>query len=82
MISNQEKQERNRNHVGDQVRFEECSFAMEEILFDPQTSGGLLVSMRPEDAKKALVELEQLGLPCGIIGEITEKQEILITVKG
>lgn len=74
--------QRNRNHVGDQVRFEECSFAMEEILFDPQTSGGLLVSMRPEDAKKALTELEQLGLPCGIIGEITEKQEILITVKG
>jgi len=74
--------QRNRNHVGDQVRFENCSFAMEEILFDPQTSGGLLVSMDSEEGAEAIRELEELGLPCGMIGKITEKQEILITVKG
>lgn len=74
--------QRNRNHVGDQVVFEDCSFAMEEILFDPQTSGGLLVSMPKEEAEKALEEIKAIGLPCGIIGEITEKEDILIKVKG
>lgn len=74
--------QRNRNHVGDQVRFDNCTFALEEILFDPQTSGGLLVSMNPEDAKKAIKDLKKLGLPCGIIGRITKRQQTLITVKG
>lgn len=62
--------QRNRNHVEDKVEFVDCSFAMEEILYDPQTSGGLLVSMEREDGLKALKELESLGLPCAIVGEI------------
>ena len=36
--------QRNRNHTGPFVRFEKVSFAMEEVLFDPQTSGGLLLA--------------------------------------
>lgn len=74
--------QRNRNHVGEQVMFENCSFAMEEILFDPQTSGGLLVSMPVEDGRKAVDELKELGLACGIIGRIVERKEPFITVKG
>mgnify|MGYP000618144839 CR=1 FL=1 len=35
--------QRNRNHTGPFVRFENVPFAMQEILFDPQTSGGLLL---------------------------------------
>ena len=61
--------------------FRECSFAMEEILFDPQTSGGLLVSMQKEDAPAALAELKELGLPCGIIGEITDRGTRAVIVK-
>ena len=47
---------------------------MEEILFDAQTSGGLLASICREDGEKALAEIEALGLPCAIVGEITEKK--------
>jgi selenide,water dikinase len=72
--------QRNRNHVGKDVEFKDCSFSMEEILFDPQTSGGLLVSMEASDAEKAIVEIRNLGLPCGIIGEIVEKNEKKIYV--
>lgn len=72
--------QRNRNHVGEDVAFKDCSFSMEEILFDPQTSGGLLVSMEASDAEKAIVEIRKLGLPCGIIGEIVEKKEKKIYV--
>ncbi|MGN0371771.1 MAG: selenide, water dikinase SelD [Enterocloster sp.] len=73
--------QRNRNHVGHKVEFIDCSFAMEEILYDAQTSGGLLVSMEKEDAPRALAELKKLGLPCAIVGEIREKGEKAVTVR-
>ena len=46
--------QRNRNHIGAQVAFENCSFAMEEILFDRQTYWGLLESIPENEAKNAL----------------------------
>lgn len=73
--------QRNRNHVGDRVLFVDCSFAEEEILFDPQTSGGLLVSMEAEDAPKALDEIKTLGLPCAIVGEIKPRGEKTVIIK-
>ncbi|PKM73932.1 MAG: selenide, water dikinase SelD [Firmicutes bacterium HGW-Firmicutes-16] len=67
--------QRNRNYLGSKVETSACSFAMQEILFDPQTSGGLLISIDPSDAESALAELKTLGLACGIVGEVTEKLE-------
>lgn len=73
--------QRNRNHMAGRVEFSKVSFAMEEILFDPQTSGGLLVSMDPKDAPKALEEIQKLGLPAAIVGEVVEKREKQVYVK-
>ena len=73
--------QRNRNHVQDKVVFEHCSFAIEEILYDAQTSGGLLVSMDAEDAIKALEELKQLGLPCSIVGRVVKKGEKAVWIQ-
>ena len=73
--------QRNRNHVQDRVKFEGASFAMEEILYDPQTSGGLLFSIAPEDADQALEEIQALGLPCGIVGRITERGKTAVLVR-
>ena len=73
--------QRNRNHVGENVQFFDVPFEMEEILFDPQTSGGLLVSIEKRDADKCLEELKALGLPCAIVGEVTEKREKKIEVR-
>lgn len=73
--------QRNRNHVGEDVQFFEVPFEMEEILFDPQTSGGLLVSIEKSDAEQCLEELKALGLPCAIVGEVTEKREKKIEVR-
>ena len=73
--------QRNRNHVQDQVQFENCSFAIEEILYDAQTSGGLLVSMDPEDGPAALAELEKLGLPCAIVGRVKKRGEKSVIVR-
>lgn len=74
--------QRNRNHVSPYVRFRNVPFAMEELLFDPQTSGGLLIAVSPEDAQTLLLELRAGGAPAAIVGEVTEKQETEILVKG
>lgn len=72
--------QRNRNHLERNVDFQNCSFAVEEILFDPQTSGGLLAALSPPEARKAVEEIEKLGLPCALIGEIAEKRKKSIVV--
>lgn len=72
--------QKNRNYVGDRVVFQDVSFAMEEILFDPQTSGGLLISVDPKEVQSLLSKLQEAGLPARIVGEITEKKEAGILV--
>lgn len=72
--------QRNRNHTGEFVRFEDIDFAMEEILFDPQTSGGLLIAVGQDDAAELEKRLVGAGLPASIVGEITARQEDEIIV--
>ena len=72
--------QRTRNHTGPFVRFENVPFAMEEVLFDPQTSGGLLLAVAPAEAQALEAELQAAGLPARIVGEIRPKAEPEITV--
>ena len=78
--------QRNRNHVGAAVQFENVPFSMEEVLFDPQTSGGLLMAAAPDEAEKLEQELQNAGLPARIVGTITEpiteSGEVEIFVRG
>lgn len=73
--------QRNRNHTGPFVRFEGVPFAMEEVLFDPQTSGGLLIALPAEEAPRLLHDLCAAGLPAAAVGEImaASATEILVT---
>ncbi len=48
---------------------------MEELMFDPQTSGGLLFAVDKEDAQMLSGKLKELGMPAGIIGEVTEPSD-------
>jgi selenide,water dikinase len=73
--------QKNRNHAGPFVKFEDIPFAMEEVLFDPQTSGGLLIAVDPADAESMVDEMQQAGLPAAAVGEIKEKTDIEIQVK-
>ena len=68
--------QRNRNHVAERVTFSKyIPFAMEELLFDPQTSGGLLFAVQKEDAAAFEKELREAGMPAAIVGRFTEKKE-------
>ena len=57
-----------RNHVGDKVRFaKNIPFSMEEVLFDTQTSGGLLFAVKAFEADTFLHELKAAGLPACLL---------------
>jgi selenide,water dikinase len=73
--------QRNRNYVGDNVSFQDIPFAMEEVLFDPQTSGGLLLAVEPGQSDRLVDSLRQAGLPAAVVGELLPKgaQEIMVT---
>ena len=73
--------QRNRNHLKDHVTFMKKDFAMEEILFDPQTSGGLLFSIPESEADPFLAELNNLAIKSACIGEIVQRQKVSIIVK-
>ena len=74
--------QQNRNHVGRHVRFDkDISFAMQEVMFDPQSSGGLLIVLPPEQADALLADIQALGVPSAIVGEMMEPigKEIIVT---
>jgi len=53
-----------------------------KLMFDPQTSGGLLISLEAGEAEKLLAELHAHGIgEAAIIGEITEEHPGRIVIK-
>jgi selenide,water dikinase len=51
------------------------------ILFDPQTAGGLLLSVARADAEALLVALQNAGVPAVEIGEVLPPGKPLIQIK-
>ena len=51
------------------------SLAMEDILYDPQTSGGLLFALPEQEAEDCLSRLKASIPDAAIIGYVTEKEE-------
>lgn len=71
----------NRNFIGDCVVFADS--VPEEyrlLLFDPQTSGGLLVAISADEAPSALAALEKRGVSARQIGRVVQKRSPLISV--
>jgi selenide,water dikinase len=68
--------------------FAECVVAYEEgipeelkaILFDPQTAGGLLISVAAEESAELKQALNRAGVPAVEIGEVLPMGKTLITV--
>ena len=57
------------------------SLAMEDILYDPQTSGGLLFALPAEEAEACLPRLQQAVPNAAIIGYVTEKEDSWIILE-
>lgn len=67
---------RNREFLKDRVRVDARRPFGADLLFDPQTSGGLLVSAGPEAARRLEEDSRKRGFqyPFTIIGEVKEKE--------
>lgn len=50
------------------------------LLYDPQTSGGLLVAISPEAVKAAQAALERRGIAAQLVGEVVAKRSPLIEI--
>lgn len=74
--------QRNRNFAEGRVKLRGLSFADEEILFDPQTSGGLLFALDADKADDFVAEIASIGLPCGKIGQFIPRMDAEIIVEG
>ncbi|MBP2100298.1 selenide, water dikinase SelD [Enterococcus rivorum] len=73
--------QRNRNYLKEKVAFKINDFALEEVLFDPQTSGGLLYSIAEEHADAFLNALNKLEISSAKIGKVIPKENSQITVR-
>lgn len=71
----------NRNYLEGDVEFMIDDFAMEEVLFDPQTSGGLCISVSPEEADKIITDFRENNLEIYQIGQVKRKRSYKIIVK-
>ncbi|EKN65511.1 selenide, water dikinase [Neobacillus bataviensis LMG 21833] len=72
----------NHKWLSDDVIYEDILPEEQLVLCDAITSGGLLVSIREEDAAEYVEKLKSAGLAwASIIGRVTEKKEKLIYAK-
>lgn len=76
----------NKDFIGDNIEFIETPRAYQDALFDPQTSGGLLISVPEYCAQKLYEELcknlqdSVCGKPA-IIGYVVKRKEKILTVR-
>jgi selenide,water dikinase len=72
----------NRDFIGDCVRFTEgVRQEYRDLLFDPQTSGGLLIAISPESAAAAISALGGHGVSARRIGQVINKTNPLLFVR-
>ena len=72
---------KNREFVGNCARFGAgISTELQNLLFDPQTSGGLLIALQPEFAEKACSLLRSAECPAARVGEVIDRTSLPIDV--
>jgi len=72
----------NREFFGDCAEFSPAvPSEYRDLLFDPQTSGGLLISISEEAANAALAALERCDVPARLVGKILAKRSPLLLVR-
>lgn len=72
---------RNRDYVGDRVHIDkEIPMALTDLMFDPQTSGGLLLAMKEDDVDTYLSTLRGMGEEAWPVGRVLPWQGVAIRV--
>jgi selenide,water dikinase len=74
----------NQAHFGARVAIaSSVTDAMRLVIFDPQTSGGLLVAVEPSATAHVIGRLQDAGVPARVIGrvEATDSSGVLVRVE-
>jgi selenide, water dikinase len=71
----------NRDFAECVVEYGQVAEDLRALLFDPQTAGGLLISVGPEDAPRLAVALRDAGVPAAEIGEVLPARTPMIRVE-
>ena len=72
----------NRQHFGAGVDFGPGVPAeLQDLAFDPQTSGGLFLSVAPEQADAVLETLIQAGVPARLVGQVTQEADHRVQIR-
>ena len=66
---------RNRQFLAHKLSLGEIPLAISEAVVDPQTSGGLLVSLAAERAAEYVALLKQQGVVAGVVGRVVERAQ-------
>ena len=70
--------QRNRNHLAGKAEVERVPFALQELMFDPQTSGGLLISVAAHEAQALLDDIRADDPAAQLVGEIVKREKDII----
>ena len=75
---------KNRAYAGQDADVSRAEEWLQDIFFDPQTSGGLLVSVTPETAEKILSDFqtEELDTPYAVVGRVLPKEDVWVRLTG
>ncbi len=60
----------NKNYVSKEISFSGLSEIEQQLIYDPQTSGGLLLSVSPTEAPRILLALQKNNARAEIVGEV------------
>ena len=71
----------NADYTQSVLNFQQIDEIEKQIYFDPQTSGGLLLSVSPESAQSILKKLEHNFPKTSIIGSVEKKSEFYVYVE-
>jgi selenide,water dikinase len=74
--------QRNRNHFNKRGPVDSLPFAIQELMFDPQTSGGLLICVDTEQSRQLLADIQRDDPEARIIGRVLPHQDKIISFKG
>jgi selenide,water dikinase len=72
--------QRNRNYMRGKIDMAGVSATMQEIVFDPQTSGGLLISAAAGEAQELCNAIRRDDPAAAIIGEVTERENVPVII--
>lgn len=72
--------QKNRNYLKDDIQLNDISFEMQEVLFDPQTSGGLLISLPHNQAVEMVCKMQENNINAQIIANVVERLDKNIVV--